>query len=348
MKPTRSTPKDRVGLRQIAEVAGVCLMTVSLSLRDSPKISRPTRERIQSLARELGYHPDPEISRLMNLLRVSRTTKGRIGVAVIDFFPTSPFPEHAYHRLIRQGISQRSEELGFTATPFSAVHYDFNLRHLLNVIRTRGIEGVILIPCVGNPLSLDAAASWNGLSVVATTNSILAPRFHSVVPHQFANMMRLIEEMQAAGLRKVGAVFEDFFDDRTAHNFTAALNWHHHGRRILMIPEAVDEARRARTLATWLTKHKPDVVFAQSTETVVRALRRVGRSPVDDVRVIGLGVPHEPIYSYLDERPDLVGAGAVDLIAGMIYYHETGIPTHPRTTMIDGQLRYCSTLAAAG
>ncbi|MBL9203741.1 MAG: hypothetical protein JNN01_01550, partial [Opitutaceae bacterium] len=69
---------------------------------------------------------------------------------------------------------------------------------------------------------------------------------------------------------------------------------------------------------------------------------------VDDVRVIGLGVPHEPIYSYLDERPDLVGAAAVELIAGMIYYHETGIPAHPRTTMIDGQLRYCSTAAAAG
>jgi hypothetical protein len=25
----------------------------------------------------------------------------------------------------------------------------------------------------------------------------------------------------------------------------------------------------------------------------------------------------------------------VDLLAGMIYYHEHGIPEHPRTTMID-------------
>ena len=73
-RPPAPTP-GRIGLRQIAEAAGVCLMTVSLSLRDSPKISVATRERVCRLAGQLGYRPDPELSRLMKHLRSSRTLR---------------------------------------------------------------------------------------------------------------------------------------------------------------------------------------------------------------------------------------------------------------------------------
>ena len=86
----RSFPQARVrvGLREVAAAANVCVMTVSLALRDNPRISAGTRDRIKRLAAELGYHPDPELSRLMNHLRASRTARGRIGVALIDFYPT--------------------------------------------------------------------------------------------------------------------------------------------------------------------------------------------------------------------------------------------------------------------
>ena len=67
--------KIRVGLREVAAAAKVSVMTVSLALRDNPRISATTRERVKRLAAELGYHPDPELSRLMNHLRVSRTAR---------------------------------------------------------------------------------------------------------------------------------------------------------------------------------------------------------------------------------------------------------------------------------
>ena len=55
-------------------------------------------------------------------------------------------------------------------------------------------------------------------------------------------------------------------------------------------------------------------------------------------QVISLGAHNSAGFSYLDERADLVGSGAIDLLGGMMYYHETGIPAHPRTTLIDGKL----------
>src|SRR5437868_15112472 len=47
-----------IRLKDIAEKAGVSLMTVSKALRDSSDISLKTRERIRKLAAELRYVPD--------------------------------------------------------------------------------------------------------------------------------------------------------------------------------------------------------------------------------------------------------------------------------------------------
>ncbi len=339
MPPAPSTPSRRVGLRSIAEAAGVCLMTVSLSLRDSPKISAATRERIQQLAGKLGYHPDPEISRLMKHLRGSRTAHGRTGLAILDFYPDASYQEHVYHRCIREGAISRAGQLGFGVTVFHAHEYHFNFPHLLKVVRSRGIEGLILLPAIVAPLSLDPDIDWQGLAVVSTTNSILSPRFHCVVPHQFANLMKLIAAIQERGFRRIVSVFEESFDERTAHNFTAALRWHQHGRRVLVVPAALAPAARTRLIGGWITRHQPDLIIAQSPEGVAQTLAKLPATKLRKTKIVGLGTPNNGVYSYLDERPELVGAGAVDLLAGMMYYHEAGVPLHARTTMIDGELR---------
>ena len=47
-----------VRLKDIAARAGVSIMTVSKALRDERDVSPTTRERIQKLARQMGYVPD--------------------------------------------------------------------------------------------------------------------------------------------------------------------------------------------------------------------------------------------------------------------------------------------------
>jgi LacI family transcriptional regulator len=335
----RSFPQARVrvGLRDVAAAAKVCVMTVSLALRDNPRISAGTRERIKRLASELGYHPDPELSRLMNHLRASRTARGKIGVALVDFYPSASFVENVYNAKIRLGAEQRAAELGFSITTMHAADYGQNLSNLVKVIRTRGLEGAVLLPS-HVPLALDTTVSWNGISVIATSKSILAPRFHCVVPNQFGNTMRLLETLQGHGQRRICAVFDEFFDERTGHNFTAAVNWQPRDRATLIVPQDAAPAEKIELVARWLTAQRPDAIFAQSSAAMsaIPRLRRV--RPQLNFQVIALGAHSSAGFSYLDERADLVGAAAIDLLGGMMYYHESGIPAHPRTTLIDGKL----------
>ncbi len=54
----------RVSQKNVAEVAGFHVTTVSLALKNSPRLPPETREKIQRVARELGYQPDPMLSAL--------------------------------------------------------------------------------------------------------------------------------------------------------------------------------------------------------------------------------------------------------------------------------------------
>lgn len=71
-----------VRLKDIAERAGVSVMTVSKALRDEPDVSAATKARIKALAEQLGYVPDSTAQGLR-----TRTSK-LFGVAISS--PTNP------------------------------------------------------------------------------------------------------------------------------------------------------------------------------------------------------------------------------------------------------------------
>src|SRR3954466_4889457 len=80
MKRTNGTPS----YKDIAEQAGVSLMTVSLALRNSPRISAATRARVRRIADQLGYTADPKIADMMNYLRQRRVVKSQPVIALIN------------------------------------------------------------------------------------------------------------------------------------------------------------------------------------------------------------------------------------------------------------------------
>lgn len=122
-----------VRLKDIAERAGVSIMTVSKVLRDAPDISPGTKVRVRALAQEMGYVPHAMAAGLRT--RATRLL-GLILPGVVN---------PVYARLI-MALEDRSFELG----------YDLFLAHTLEkpereelVIRrllARRVEGLFVIP----------------------------------------------------------------------------------------------------------------------------------------------------------------------------------------------------------
>jgi hypothetical protein len=71
-------------LQDIARLAGVGKATVSLALRDDPRLRPETRERIQKIANEIGYRANATVSALMAQLRASHTPRYQATLGLVN------------------------------------------------------------------------------------------------------------------------------------------------------------------------------------------------------------------------------------------------------------------------
>jgi LacI family transcriptional regulator len=122
-----------VRLKDIAQLAGVSVMTVSKALRDAPDVSAATKSKIKSLAAQTGYVPDSSAQGLR-----TKTTK-LFGLLI----PATTNP--IYARIV-YAIEERAYELG----------YDLLIAHTLNMperedaclrrLLSRRVDGLFITP----------------------------------------------------------------------------------------------------------------------------------------------------------------------------------------------------------
>ena len=122
-----------IRLKDIAQRAGLSIMTVSKALRDEPDVSAATKTRIKLLAQQMGYVPDSTAQGL-------RTRRTKLFGLVISSM-TNPI----YSRVVL-AIEERAYELG----------YDVVLAHTLNIpereeaclrrLLSRRVDGLFIAP----------------------------------------------------------------------------------------------------------------------------------------------------------------------------------------------------------
>ena len=86
--PAPASPRGlRVSLRDIARNLNVSHVTVSLALRDDPRIRLERRREIQAAAKALGYEPDPMLASLSAYRQAKRTKPIHSTVAWLNHWP---------------------------------------------------------------------------------------------------------------------------------------------------------------------------------------------------------------------------------------------------------------------
>lgn len=330
--PPDSAPPARVSIRDIAKAVGVSIMTVSLSLRNHPKISAPTRQRVQEMAQKLGYRPDPEIARLMTRLHDRRQSSDAPPIAIVDLSPMRlPAGEDDYCEHVRRGAVARAESLGYIATCFHQLDYEGDLKRLLKVLHFRGIRGILLLPPL-KPVELPAGLDWSPFSVIIASYAITPLEFHRVVPHQFIDMCSVIRALKKRGLSRIGAVFDTRFEERIHYHFTAAFKLFDLGDYIYRVDRT--QPFPTQDYAAWLRARRPEVLVCPFALSLKAALPTEADAPRPEI--ISLGAVNVPGMSYWDECPAEIGSDAALLLAGMIQHNETGVPGSPRTSMVHG------------
>ncbi|HSI08571.1 MAG TPA: LacI family DNA-binding transcriptional regulator [Rariglobus sp.] len=335
--PTRSTA---LTMSELAKVAGVSKMTVSLALRGHEKISAATRERIRALAEKMGYRPNPLVQTLMANLRSTRPARYHSTIAWITAFPSRDgWSEHWVYKHYHQGAAARAAALGYKIETFWAMAPRMTGAALTRMLRARGIRGLIIPPVATPATRLDI--EWEHFSCATIGYSFTEPRLHRAAANLREGMTRAIAECQRRGFKRIGFAIPASTDARVNHSWLAGyLAWQQFLPKkdrlpVLLAPGPIEEI-----LPAWLGSHRPDVIISPNFE-FLSWLPALGKRIPEDISLVTLSYPDAKDASTahisgINQNNFSIGEAAVDLVVSQLQHNDTGLPKHPRVMLIDG------------
>jgi len=334
-----STPTPRRGSRPttrlVADRAGVSSATVSLALRNHPRISVKTRDKVKRIATALGYRPDPQVAKLMYLLRTNRNPGFQSTICAITTIPEDRALKYS-HEILRSAQT-RANALGYSFMILRINDAEQQRPDLQRMLRSRGVEGLLLAPML-RPRAFNELLDWRKFSVVAATNGVLAPEFHCVVPHQYSNMLVVCGELARRGYRRIGIVLHAGHDLSVNHSFSAAVVWQNLLGGTEAVLPLICQGSEFTGLVPWFRREKPDAIIVSGDADGKAIARELGLCiPGGAVGFASANRSGPSIFAGMEERPAEIGATAVGLLANMIQHGEKGIPTVPTVTMIKGK-----------
>lgn len=329
----------RVSMRDIAARVGVSHVTVSMALRDSPRVSESTRLRVIKTARELGYRPDPMLSALA-AYRHGRINSGiRSSVAWINGWE-NPDDLRGFKEfdLYWKSAGECAEKFGYRIEEFR-IDRQMPPQRLHEILQARGIRGILLPP--HGPHQPDwRDFPWHEYSVARFGRSVAHPPSHLVTADHFTNTLTAVERMHERGYRRIGLIAKPAaHDPRGPHAVAGFLAARERFQETMAaMPVFRYEQKVTPALAErfhhWMKREKPDALL--STEDHGELLRAAGYRVPDDIPVAVTSVLDGGADSGIDQHSAEIGRVGFLLLNSLINDGARGIPKILRQILVEG------------
>jgi DNA-binding LacI/PurR family transcriptional regulator len=331
-----------MSVRRIAKALRISPSTVSLALRNSPKIPVETRRRVIVHADRLGYRPNAKLKEVMSQLRLASVRPSEACFGVISFYD-APRPWEGSLHLTRlfESMRRHADRLGYRLEPLWLRAPGMTARRFRSILDARGIDGLI---CFGSPNVDEVFPGELDHYAIVTVGLSIATSLHRVTSHFFNDVTHALNRVHAMGYRRPGLVIGRYEDHRSAHASTSAyLGWceYMHG-----VPGVAPVLRLDRVeevpLMSWLRTNQPDVVLFvhlyDAIEELKDVLRRHDVNIPGDLGVVALSqIVDGTGLSGLEQNQEMMGAWSVELLVSRINNQDFGISENPRIEMVEGR-----------
>lgn len=328
-------------MAEVAKAAGVSKNTVSLALRGSPRISEQTRLRIEAAAHDLGYRLNPTVAHLMAELRKNRSPGFQATLAMINAHENrDALSKHPTVPSYVEGCRKRAKQLGYQLDEFWLHEPNMPAARWISIFRARNIRGIVIVGLMQrNRLPAHLAPLWDEFPALVTGVRTREPALSFACSDQHTLALVAFEKAVALGYKRPALVLDGVIDELIEGRFSAGFFTGQ--SRLLPMEQRTQpfyEVAAARgnpaLFAKWLEDNKPDVIFTLYHE-VNRWIQDLGLRVPDDIGLIQYEWRTDHgAWAGMDQRNDLVGEAAVDLLISMVHHNERGVPEHPRATLI--------------
>lgn len=325
-------------MKDLALAAGVSVMTVSRALKNHPRQSKATRQRVQQLAREMGYRPHPYVSALMSSLGRPRKHDSTVNLAVFYFSSREETIHHEYY----QGILNRSPELGFNPELFDCNPERVSLQRLRQILVARGIRGILLMPAPEGFASFEF--DFEGFAVAALGHTIKSPALPHVVSDLYSTTFQALEELTRRGYSRIGLVSTAYVNELARFLYSAGLRAfqahvqpRHHLPELVLYPNLI-QPESVPKIRAWIRRERLEAILCPAFHPPeMRPLHdylcAAGVKIPQDLAYVHLIDCKNPRVTSLQQIPELMGSKAVDVVAAMIHRNEFRLSPHPQTVM---------------
>lgn len=329
----------RVTLREIAKAAGVHYSTVSLALRDHPRISAPIRKRIKEIAERMGYAPDAALSALNAYRKTKLPVHYQSTIAWIDNWrgPVKLRDQATFNEYF-EGAAHRARQLGYEVEDFSLEKMGVSPERASKILQSRGIKGLLLAPQPEAGMNLPFNYDW--FSSITFGYSLRPHAFHLVTNHQSHSMRLALRELDALGYKRIGLFLHKDIDEKVDNAYTTTF-WHHFHRnpgQTYLKPYLIRPDEKSRTaFMKWFPKASPDVVVSIGGFRILDWFKELGIEVPREAGYVQLSVAkEEERCSGVYENGPLIGRTAVDFLVGMLQRGESGLPEIPIRILVEG------------
>lgn len=324
-------------MKDIAEKAGVHVSTVSLALKDSPRIRESTRKQINEIAARLGYRPNPYLSTLMQSRRVRKVPQSSPVIGYVSFGASrDEWKSLEVEFDFFKGCQSAANRRGYKVEDFWIREPGLSEKRFSNILYNRGIQGLVLGP--SRELDARVELDWERFSAVAIGYSLHSPQLHRVTNNHFLSTIRVMDYCAQHNLRRVGFVVQELQTVRLQHRWLGAYLAK---RRELNLDGEIEplitNTWSKKTLLDWFNRYQPEVIIGPFGSSANRWLKEAGIQIPQDVQTVSLACPragHE--VTGIFENYFGIGAKAVQMVISMVEQTEKGIPESPTTLSMEG------------
>lgn len=330
----------------IARYLGVTQATVSMALRNHPRISEKLRRRVREAAQELGYRPNPQVTTLMSRIRQGRgpENRGCIGILVdevsvkawLDWHPETYGANLAGYRKEAQSHGYRAECFCLRAEGDSTEAIDRRLR-------ARGITGLILAAPRHPRLFPEANIPWANYACAAVSYTWLTPVVDRVLSHHLINMTLAFGKLVERGCRRIG-----FCQPPPMHLHQIPSVWM--SGYLMLQWEYADLPKLKPFVGTihdtsegefreWFQRWRPDGLITTIGDEAPR-LRAMG-VPLQvetgkGLHLVCLNRSTESRFPGVNENNELIGRKACEAVVTRLIHNQYGPPENPNEILVPG------------
>lgn len=248
----------------IARKAGVNKSTVSRALRNSPLIAKPTKKKIQALARKMGYRPNMVFSIMGSGNRIKGSKANMMPLAYL-------------YDCDKEGEStlRKSGELTSLTDTARKYGYSLDMYNLEEVRSVRKFEVMlyqmgycgIIIGRITRENTIVYGLELDKFTVIFNTNTSWEHKYHRVLGDAYRSVQMAWDNLLASGYRRIGAAIchhQPTLPDDSVRLAAVLERQNRDAALVECIPPFTGSTGDLSAFKEWFEKWRPDAVLGFS------------------------------------------------------------------------------------